>query len=77
MIYIGSTTIIYISFLNNTNNFSAYFLKMVNFYPLTHPILVKTKNQILFFFLANTCKQPEKNICKEVNLKKPPNILDF
>ena len=37
----------------------SYKLQMVNFYPLTHQILVKTKNQILLF-LANTCKQPEK-----------------
>ena len=42
----------------------------VNFYPFTHPILVKTKNQILF--LANTCKQSEKNIHKEEILKKTP-----
>ena len=29
----------------------------VNFYPLTHPILAKTKNQILLFFPVNTCKK--------------------
>ena len=49
---------------------------MVNFYALTHPILAKTKNQILLFF-ANSCKQPQKNMRREEILKKPPNILEF
>ena len=42
-------------------------LKMkVNFYPLIHPILAETKDQILlFFFLANTYKQPEKISAKK------------
>ena len=30
-----------------------------NFYPLIHPILIKTKNQILLYF-SEYCKQPEK-----------------
>ena len=48
---------------------------LINFYPLTHPILAKTKNQILLF-LANICKQPEKYPQRR-NFQGNTNILEF
>ena len=47
---------------------------MVNFYPVTHRILTKTKNQILLF-LANICKQSEKIFAKKKLNKKNLNLI--
>ena len=46
----------------------------VNLYPLTHPILAKTKNQIFFFFFffLQIHVNSLKNICKEEILKTTP-----
>ena len=49
---------------------------LINFYPLTHWILAKIKNQILLFG-AKTSKQPEKISTKKKFCKKTPNILEF
>ena len=49
---------------------------MVNFYPLTHRILEKTKNQILLFFSMNTCKQPEKYPPRR-NFEENSNTLEL
>ena len=53
-------------------------MDMVNFYPLAHPILAKTKNQILLFFggrwrihVNSLKKYPQRNF------EENPNILEF
>ena len=48
--------------------------KIVKFYPLTHPSLAKTKNQILLF-LANTSKQPEKKYPQRTNFEEKKNPI--
>ena len=54
---------------NRKNNFILKEVS-VNFYPLTHPILAKTKNQILLF-LTNISRRPEKISAKKKFWRKP------
>ena len=58
--------------MKDIQHFCVHMEILLIFYPLTHPILAKTKKIRFNSFLANTSKQPEKNIPKEEILKKTP-----
>ena len=51
-------------------------LNWVNFYLLNHPILAKTKNQILHFFLQRHVNS-QKKYPQRKNFEENPNILEF
>ena len=61
---------------------NSFFKISENFYLLTHPILAKTKNQILlffffFFYFSWIHVNSQKKYPQRKNFKENPNILEF